>query len=71
MKQKKFKYTHRRSGDVIEVKVTDFTRRTIYKSKFNVKDKNSILNLLSVLEKFSGFSINQLIREKLNIGEWF
>lgn len=66
-----FEYSHRRDGDIVEVKIKDCTRRTIYRGKFNVYDKNSILTLIGILEKFSGFSVIQLIKEKVKIGEWF
>ena len=72
-KQKKMKmeYLHRRSGDFVEVKIKDSTRRTVYRSKFNISDKSAILQLLGILEKYSGFSIYQLVQQKLKIGDWF
>lgn len=64
-------YKQHREGDFVIVEIRDYTRRVLYKNKFNLKDKNAILSLLFVLEKFSGFSIYELIKKKLEIGEWF
>ena len=66
-----YEYSHNRSGDIVRIEITDFTRRIIYKNKFNIKDKNAIFSLLTILEKFSGISIPKLIREKMKVGEWF
>ena len=72
-KSKEFesKYTHTRTGDIVKIEIRDFTRRIIYRKRFNVKDKNAIMQVLSVLEGYSGYSIAGLIREKLKIGDWF
>lgn len=64
-------YSHRREGDIIKVEIKDQTRRTIYKCKFNINDKNSILYLMKAIEKYSGFSVLNIIEEKLKIGEWW
>jgi len=61
---------HYREGDFVRVEIRDHSFRIIYKNKFNIQDKKAILNLLGVLEKFSGFSINEIIKMKLDT-EWF
>ena len=68
---KAMEYSHRREGDIVEIRIKDFTRRTIYKCKFDITDRNSILSLIKVLEKFSGFNVLELIEQKLKIGEWW
>jgi len=70
---KKFKnpkYTHSRRGDLVKVEIRDESYNLIYKNKFNIRDKNAILSLLSILETYSGFTIRSLIGEKLK-EEWF
>jgi len=61
---------HHREGDFVKIEIRDCYYKIIYKNKFNIQDKNAILNLLSVLEKFSGFSVQELIKKKLET-EWF
>lgn len=68
---KRTEYSHRQEGDILKVRIEDFSRRTIYKNKINIRDKNAILNFLCILEKFSGLSINQILKEKLKIDEWW
>lgn len=70
MKQKN-EYSHWRKGDLVKIEIRDATYRIIYKKKFNIRDKNAILSVVKALEDYSGFSIAELIREKLKIGEWF
>ena len=68
---KKLTYTHSREGIIVKVEIKDETYRTIYKTKFNIRDKNAILNHLRVLEEMSGFNVVEIIKQKLKIGEWF
>jgi len=68
-KARKMEFTNRSRGDLIKVEIRDETRRLIYRSKFNIRDKNAIISILQVLEKYSGFSLLALIREKLK-NEW-
>ena len=63
-------YMHTRTGDVVEVKIKDASYRVLYKNKFNINDRKAIMNLIGALEKFSGFSITELLKERLRIGEW-
>ncbi len=70
-KEKKMEYLYRREGEIVEVKIKDQTRRVIYKTKFNIGDKNAILKFLGILEKYSGFSVYQLVQEKLKVGDWW
>lgn len=71
MGKEKSEYRHYREGDTIKVEIRDQTYRIIYKCKFNISNKKSLIQLLGILEKFSGFSITEIVREKLKIGEWF
>jgi len=76
MKHKKdkrhdFKYTHYKEGELIHLKIYDSTSQIVYKRSFRTDDKEAIYNLLTVLEKFCDFSVYDLIRQKLKIGEWF
>lgn len=64
-------YSARREGDIVEIKIKDNSRRTIHKQRFNINDRNAILSLIKVLEKYSGFSVLELIEQKLKIGEWW
>lgn len=63
-------WKHNFNGDLLDVTVRDSTRRTIYKNTFNIRDKNSIGSLLEVLEKFSGFSVSNLLKERANKNWW-
>ena len=69
MTNKKY-YSHIKEGDTVEVKIRDQNYRILYKNRFNIGDRRAIMKLLGVLEKFSGFSITEIIREKLKLGEW-
>ena len=60
-----------RNGDMIKIEIRDSTYRVIYRGQFNIRDKNSILSLLAMLEKFSGLSIVELIKLKLDLREWW
>ena len=64
-------YMHYRKGDIIKIEIRDETYRILYKKKFNIMDKNAILSLLRTLEEFSGFSIIEIIKEKMKIRECF
>ena len=70
-KKNKMEYNYRRDGDVVSVEIKDPTRRILYRNKFNIKDKNAIVAFLQVLEKYSNFSVVELIRKKMEIGEWW
>jgi hypothetical protein len=70
-KQQKMEYSHRRENNIVEVEIKDETRRTIYRTKFNIKDRKAILLFLDVLENYSGLSVAQILKEKLSIGEWW
>ena len=70
-KKKKGVYLQSKKGDLVKVEIRDETYRIIYRNKFNIKDKNAIYNHLKAMEQFSGFSIQQIIREKLKVGEWW
>jgi len=70
-KKTKYQYSHRREGDLVKIEIRDSTRRIIDRTKFNIKDKNSFLSALIMLEKYSGFSIPEIIREKMKTDEWW
>jgi len=70
-KKNKMEYSHRKEGDVVNVEIRDQTRRVLYRNKFNIKDKNAIISFLQVLEKYSNFSIIDLIKKKMEIGNWW
>jgi hypothetical protein len=71
MAKKEYEYKHHRHGDTIKVEIRDQTYRVIYRTKFDVGNKIALIQFLEAIEKFSGFSIAELVREKLKIGEWF
>ena len=71
MKRKAGEYKHQRTSDFVKVEIRDSTYRVIYRNNFNIKDRNAIINFLSALEKYSGFSVLQLIKEKLKMDTWF
>jgi len=58
-------YKQQRQGDTVKVEIKDFTRRLIYRNKFNIRDKNALINLLQVLETYSNFTIIELIKMKM------
>ena len=64
-------YSHRKEGDIVDVQIRDQTRRVLYRNKFNIKDKNAIISFLQVLEKYSNFSIIDLIQQKMKLGDWW
>ena len=70
-KKRKLQYSHTRWGDSIKVEMRDQNRNIIYKNKFNITDKKAILAFLGVLETYSGFTIAELLNEKLKVGEWW
>ena len=70
-KKNKMEYSHRKEGDIVDVKIVDMTRRVLYRNKFNIKDKNAIISFLQVLEKYSNFSIIDLIQKKMKMGDWW
>jgi len=70
-KKNKMEYSHRKEGDIVDVQIRDQTRRVLYRNKFNIKDKNAIISFLQVLEKYSNFSIIDLIQQKIKLGDWW
>ncbi len=68
-KKKKMEYAHSREGDTVKVEIKDSTRRTIYRTKFNIRDRKAIIAFLQVLENYSSFSITSLVKEKLKMDE--
>ncbi len=64
-------YKHTRSGDKVKVEIRDHTRKILFRKKFNVQNKQAIYEVLKELEKFSGYSIHNLIQQKLKVGEWW
>jgi len=68
---KKYSYNHNKEGEVIKVELRDAYYKVIYKNKFKITDKQAIINLLGILEKYSGLSVTGLIKQKINAGEWF
>ncbi len=71
-KRKKYnlKYLPSRRGDICKIEIRDQTYRILYKKKFNISDKQALVSALSAIEAFSGFSIQQVIRENLKL-DWF
>lgn len=69
--QRKLQYQHNRQGDIVKIEIKDFTRAVIYRNKFNIRDKNAMINFLKVLENYSEISMYDLIREKMGVGEWW
>lgn len=58
-------------NDIVCVEIKDGSRRVLYKNKFIVSDKRAMLAFLTIIEKFGGYSIYQLIKDKVRIGDWF
>jgi len=58
-----------RSGDIIKIEIRDQTYKIIYRTKFNIRDKNSWINFFGSLEKF-GFSVMEIIKEKIMKDRW-
>ena len=70
-KRNPFKYTGMTRGLTAEVIIRDETYRKLYKNKFNMSDKNSMITHLRVLEQYSKFSLYQLIKDLLKINDWW
>ena len=70
-KKTKYNYQHYIYGDILEIKVKDGDRRTLYKAKANIKDRKRIAQILKDLEKF-GLERRQLLRLSLSMRDgWF
>lgn len=69
-RKKEFVYKHFIKGDIIKIEIRDITYRIIYRNKFNINDRKAMIGFLGILENYSGFSIAELLKEKLKIGEW-
>ena len=70
-KKKKLEYSHTRWGDIVKVEIRDKNRTIMYRNKFNINDKKAILSFLEVLENYSGFSVTEIMSERLKLGEWW
>lgn len=69
-KKKMMQCSYSRNGSVAKIEIRGEDRRIEYRYEFNINDKKAILSVLIAIEKFSGFSINEIIKEKLK-GEWW
>jgi len=69
-KLKKLSYSHSTKGDLVKIEIRDESYKVIYRTKFNMKDKNAMLNHLKVLEEYSGFSVAGIIRDNLKLNKW-
>jgi len=63
-------YTSHRNGDVVKIEIRDQTYKVLYRKKFNGNDMNAWWEVIQVSEKF-GFSVVELIKQKLGIGDFF
>ena len=70
-KRNPLKYSGLNRGMTGEFIVRDETYRKLYKNKFNMSDKNSMITHLRVLEQYSKFSLYQLIKDLLKINDWW
>ena len=67
----KMRYSHYLTGSIVKVEIRDETRRIIYRAKFDIKNKEALLNVIKTLESYSGFYIIDLIYEKMKGGTWW
>ncbi|MBP93287.1 MAG: hypothetical protein CMC55_04115 [Flavobacteriaceae bacterium] len=70
-KQREAKFSYNRKGDNAKLEIRDENYRLLYRKKFNINDKNAIYDLLLALEAHGGLSINEIIRRKNKLGEFF
>lgn len=63
-------YASHQKGDIVKIEVRDETFRILYRKKFNVSDRNAWWEVIQGIEIF-GFSVVDLIKEKMGIGEFF
>ena len=52
-----------RFGEVVEVIVRDNTYKVMHRATYKLSKKEDLYNLLVVLEKFSNYTINQILEE--------
>lgn len=71
VKKLKYKYLHYIYGDILEIKVKDGDRRTLYRAKANIKDRKRIARILKDLDKF-GLDSKELLKISLSMKDkWF
>lgn len=60
--RKKQKKQQSKEGEVMEVKIRDRSYRTLHKSSTRVGDQNGLISHISVLEKYWGITLGQVIK---------
>ena len=63
-------YSHTRKGDTIKIEIRDEGMMVVYRNSFNLRDKNAMMKIISILEGFSGYQIIDIIKLKYESG-WF
>jgi len=53
----------RRGDDTIKVEIRDATHRVLHRGTYRLNSKKDIYFMLSALEKFSGYTIRQIISD--------
>jgi len=51
-------------GDTLKLEIRDNTYRIMYRGTYKLNSKKDLYNLLTVLEKFTPYTINQIINWK-------
>lgn len=58
------KLNFHRKGTLGKLEIKDETYRLLHRSKYNLTNKKDLKKLLMVLEKYSGFTIMQIIKSE-------
>ena len=64
-------WSHHRKGDLMSIEIRDQTNAVIFSHRLNLRSREDVKSFLAVIEKFSGFSIYQIIKESLGKQEFF
>jgi hypothetical protein len=64
-------YKHSRNGEMIKIEIRDATYRLLHRATFNIADKNGILNMIGIIEKYTQFSIASLLKLKASGSGWW
>lgn len=61
---KNHKVNINRNGITLKIEIKDATYRAVHRGSYRLNNKRDLFNLLSVLEKYSTYTISQVINWK-------
>ena len=53
-----------RNGVILKLEVRDITYKVLHRGSYRVNNKKDLYYMLSIIEKFSPYTINQIINSK-------